>query len=329
MLTFCCLSQIHAQVEQVPEQKNNNYSIVLHGGAGMLRPEHLSVEMLEKYKSALNEALSIGENILKDGGTSISAVTETIKFLENSPLFNAGKGAVFTHYGTNELDASIMDGKTQNAGAVGGVTNVKNPITAALAVMDKSDHVFMVGKGAESFAIDQGLEIVDPHYFFTEQNYNRLKNARDSEKRKMSSDEEEMEKKKGTVGCVALDSEGNIAAGTSTGGMTNKKYNRIGDSPVIGAGTYANNASCGVSCTGHGEYFIRFTIARDIAAMMEYGGKSLEKSAHYLVKDKLVDKGGLGGIIAIDKDGNISMPFNTTCMFRAWSKNGEKGVAVF
>ena len=306
------------------------YAIVIHGGAGTILKENMAEETEKEYRQAMNDALDIGEKILKDGGSCLDAVEQTIRFMEDSPLFNAGKGAVFTHEGKNEMDASFMFGKDQNAGAVGGVTNIKHPITAARAVLEKSEHVMMVGKGAESFAESQGIEIVDPSYFRTERRWNSLQRILKSEKDNSElSEDDDKDKKHGTVGCVALDQDGNIAAGTSTGGMTNKKYNRIGDSPIIGAGTFADNATCGVSSTGHGEYFIRYTVARDIAALMEYGGKSLEEAGDYIINKKLVEKGGTGGVVALDKNGNIAMPFNTPGMYRGYAKLGERVVKIY
>jgi beta-aspartyl-peptidase (threonine type) len=244
-------------------------------------------------------------------------VERTIRTLEDSPLFNAGKGAVFTHEGKNELDASIMDGSNLKAGAVAGVTDIKNPISAARAVMENSPHVLLSGAGASEFAREQGLEIVPPSYFFTQQ---RWKNLQDILKKE----------KHGTVGCCALDVHGNLAAGTSTGGMDNKRYNRIGDSPVIGAGTYANNVTCAISCTGHGEYFIRYTVAHDVSALMEYRGLSLAAAADTVVNGKLLRAGGKGGLIGVDRKGNIAMTFNTNAMFRAWAvSRGSTGIEIF
>lgn len=305
-----------------------SYAIVIHGGAGTITKANLSPEKEKEYIAALNAALDIGEDILKKGGDAIDAVQQTINLMENSPLFNAGKGSVFTHEGTNEMDASIMEGANQNAGAVGGVTNIKNPINAARAVMEKSEHVFMARKGAESFAKENGVETVDPSYFYTERRFKSLQRILNEEKTELSESDAD-DKKHGTVGCVALDSKGNIVAGTSTGGMTNKRYGRIGDSPIIGAGTFADNATCGVSATGHGEYFIRYTVARDVAAMMEYGGKSLIQASEYIVNEKLVNKGGSGGVIALDQYGNIAMPFNTEGMYRGWAKSGKREVLIY
>lgn len=315
---------------QAAELVRPEYAIVIHGGAGTILKKNMSPEKEKQYMDAMNTALSIGEEILKSGGRSIDAVEQTIHFMEDSPLFNAGKGAVFTHEGKNEMDASIMNGADQNAGAVGGVTNLKHPISAARAVMEKSSHVMMVGDGAETFAKLEGIEIVDPEYFKTERRWNSLQRILESEKEETElSESDDLDKKHGTVGCVALDKSGNITAGTSTGGMTNKRYNRIGDSPIIGAGTYADNATCGVSSTGHGEFFIRYTVARDIAALMEYGGKSLTDAADYIINEKLVDKGGTGGIVALDRWGNIAMPFNTPGMYRAFAKPGQRVVKIY
>lgn len=311
------------------EQKANvkaEYAMVIHGGAGVIKKENFTPEKLAAYEAALNTALDTGDKILANGGTALDAVEATIKTMENSPLFNSGKGAVFTHAGSNSLDASIMSGVDRDAGAVGGVSVVKNPISAARAVMEKSNHVMLSGKGADEFAEEVGLEIVDPTYFHTEKAWNSLQRALNREKQALAKEKKE---KYGTVGCVALDKNGNIAAGTSTGGMTNKKWDRIGDSPIIGAGTYADNKSCGVSATGHGEFFIRNTVARDIAAMMEYKGSSLAESSKYIIQDVLVKAGGDGGIIALDAQGNISMEFNTPGMYRGYIRQGERVVKIF
>ena len=333
LIMLCCLVGIgcsDAPKVKTMEVERPAYTIVIHGGAGTILKKNMTPEKDKAYRDAMNDALNIGENILKSGGSSIDAVEKTINFMENSELFNAGKGAVFTHEGKNEMDASIMYGKDQNAGAVGGVTNIKHPISAARAVLEKSDHVMMAGKGAEDFAEENGIEIVDPAYFKTERRWESLQRILKAEKGESElSENDDINKKHGTVGCVALDQDGNITAGTSTGGMTNKKYNRLGDSPIIGAGTFADNATCGVSCTGHGEYFIRYTVARDIAAMMEYGGKSLAESAQYIINEKLVEKGGDGGIVALDQNGNVAMNFNTAGMYRAYAKPGERVVKIY
>jgi len=306
-----------------------DYALVIHGGAGTILKKNLSDEMEQAYRDKLNEALSAGEAILKNGGSSIDAVEQTIMIMENSPLFNAGKGAVFTNAGINEMDASIMTGNDQNAGAVGGITNIKNPIQAARAVLEKSDHVLLTGKGAELFAESIGIETVDPSYFYTERRMKALENAKQKEEDKVGMIFENPDYKFGTVGCVALDKSGNITAGTSTGGMTNKRFNRIGDSPIIGAGTYANNNTCGVSSTGHGEFFIRYAVAYDISALMEYKGMSVQEAAELVVNQKLVEKGGSGGVIAMDAYGNISMPFNTKGMYRGYVKPTERVVEIY
>jgi beta-aspartyl-peptidase (threonine type) len=262
----------------------------------------MTPQLEETYRKKLTEALTAGHRILAKGGTSLDAIEAAIRILEDSPLFNAGKGAVFTNAGTNELDASIMDGKTLNAGAVAGVKRIKNPISLARLVMTKSPHVLLSGAGAESFAKEQGIDWVDPKYFRTERRRRQME-----------------ERKKGTVGAVALDRHGSLAAGTSTGGMSNKRWGRIGDSAIVGAGTYADNETCAVSCTGHGEYFIRWAVAHDISAKMTYEGLSVERAAHKVVMEKLVKVGGSGGIIAIDARGNIAMPFNTNGMYRGFA----------
>jgi len=305
------------------------YAIVIHGGAGAITRADMTPEMEQEYLKVLNEALDIGETILKNGGTSLDAVEQTIMYLEDCPLFNAGKGAVFTHDGRNELDASIMEGDSLKAGAVGGVTTLKNPIQAARAVMEKSPHVMLVGKGAEQFAAEQRLELVSPDYFFTQSRWDALERAKAESNLQGGNLLKNPDYKFGTVGCVALDNKGQIAAGTSTGGMTNKRWNRLGDSPVIGAGTYANNATCGVSCTGHGEFFIRYAVAHDLSAMMEYKGSSVTEAAEYIVNRKLKDAGAEGGLIALDKEGNIAMPFNSEGMYRGYSKEGERVVKIY
>jgi len=311
-------------------QNKADYAMVIHGGAGTILKSKMTPAKEASYKAALNAALDAGEKILKSGGTSIDAVIATIKVMEDSPLFNAGKGAVFTNDGKNEMDASIMRGKDMNAGAVGGLTQVKNPITAAKAVLENSEHVFMVGAGAEAFAKLNSLEFVEEDYFKTEDRWKSLQNALKKEKSVGAVETGLSDSKFGTVGAVALDKSGNIVAGTSTGGMTNKRYNRIGDVPVIGAGTYANNKTCGVSCTGHGEYFIRYAVAHDVSAMMEYKEVSLAEASDDIINRKLKAAGGGGGLIALDKDGNIAMPFNTSGMYRAYVKDdGSRYVGIF
>lgn len=298
-------------------ETKQEWAIVIHGGAGGISRENLSPEMDKEYRAALLVALNTGKNILKEGGSALDAVEQTIRTMEDNPLFNAGKGAVFTHEGKNELDAAIMDGSNLAAGAVAGVTDIKNPITAARRVMTNSPHVLLTGEGASQFAKEQGLEIVPPSYFYTERRFDELQEILKREKN-------------GTVGCCALDKNGNLAAGTSTGGMANKRYNRVGDSPIIGAGTYANNNTCAVSATGHGEYFIRWTVAHDISALMEYKGLSLRDASELVVNDKLVKAGGSGGVICMDRSGNISMPFNSTGMFRGYATAvGEEGIFIY
>ena len=292
------------------------YVLVIHGGAGSISKENISSAEAKAYKAKLEEALKAGYAEIQQGKTSLDAVTAAIMLMENSPLFNAGKGAVFTHDGRNELDASIMYGKTENAGAVAGVTNVKNPILAARAVMDHSPHVILSREGAEKFAFEQGLEIVSPVYFWTEDRFNSLQNILEKEEKKdlSSIDKEYPDWKFGTVGAVALDKEGNIAAGTSTGGMTNKRWARIGDSPIIGAGTYANK-EVGVSSTGWGEFYIRSVAAYDVAARMMYANQSVDESVAAVLAH-IAELGGNGGMIALDKNGNVAMDFNTSGMFR-------------
>jgi beta-aspartyl-peptidase (threonine type) len=298
----------------VPKQE---WAIVIHGGAGVITREKMTPEMDKEYRAALTGAINIGKKILVQGGTALEAVEKTINVMEDNPLFNAGKGAVFTHDGKNELDAAIMDGATLAAGSVACVTDIKNPITAARYVMTKSEHVMLIGAGASQFAKEQGLEIVPPSYFYTEKRYNELQEILKKEKN-------------GTVGCCALDKMGNLAAGTSTGGMSNKRYNRVGDAPIIGAGTYANNKTCAVSATGHGEYFIRWTVAHDISALMEYKGLTLKAASEFVVNDKLVKAGGSGGVICVDNAGNISMPFNSEGMFRGFATaDGKEGIFVY
>jgi L-asparaginase / beta-aspartyl-peptidase len=296
------------------------YAIAIHGGAGVILKENLPAELEKAYLDILDSVLTVGENILREGGSSLDAVESVIRIMEDSPLFNAGKGAVFSHEGYNELDASIMDGSNLMAGAVAGVRNVRNPITLARTVMLNSSHVMLSGKGATEFATEQGLEIVDSTYFYSDRRWRDLQRAIDRTKKD----------KLGTVGCVALDKAGNLAAGTSTGGMTNKRWNRIGDTPVIGAGNYASNKSCAVSGTGHGEFFIRYTVAREIAALMEYQGMTVQEASAEMIMNRLKPAGGEGGTIAVDKDGNIAMVFNSPGMYRACADSrGRHEVAIF
>ncbi len=336
MMMLVSLNNMEAQVvkEQLMEKK---YAIVIHGGAGTILKKNMTTELEKSYKEKLTEAVAAGTKILETGGTSVEAVRAAINVMEDSPLFNAGRGSVYTNKETHELDASIMEGKNRNAGAVGGVTNIRNPIDGAIAVMEQSEHVFLVGKGAEDFAKEKELKIVEPSYFADTIRLEQIKRLKGTDKFILDHDGSQgmidpseiefnmnLDSKYGTVGAVALDKHGNIAAGTSTGGMANKKYGRVGDAPIIGAGTYADNNTCGISATGHGEFFIRLTVAKDISAMMEYAGLSLEEAAKKVVHDKLVKIGGAGGVIGLDKEANITMEFNTPGMYRAYKKeDGE------
>ena len=351
-------------------------TLVIHGGAGTITRANMTPEKEKAYTEALNQALQTGYTILKGGGTSLDAVEATVRVMEDNPLFNAGKGSVFTHEGRNEMDAAIMEGQHLKAGAVAGVTVVRNPITAARAVMEKSEHVMMAGSGAEQFAREKGLVIVEPAYFFTQARYDQLQEALREEKSAGTPDQlsaptkvapttptktkgkaktegngkpgkptsavpaspTNLDKaaliftegqKYGTVGAVALDQFGNLAAATSTGGMTNKRYGRIGDAPIIGCGTYADNQSCAVSCTGWGEYFIRATVARDVAARIEFQQVPIAQAAQATI-DKVAKLGGDGGLIALDRQGNIAMPFNSEGMYRGFIKaDGKSQVLIY
>lgn len=317
---------------------SDKYVLVIHGGAGTILKSQMSPEKEKAYTDALNTALEKGYAILKNGGTALDAVEVVVRYLEDNPLFNAGKGAVFTNEGKNELDAAIMNGKTLAAGSVAGVTVIKNPITAARAVMEKSPHVMMTGRGAEQFATEQGLEIVDPSYFYTEDRWNGLQRAKkqdslkqqQTEKKSSLKQPENHDDKYGTVGAVALDRYGNLAAATSTGGMSNKKFGRIGDAPIIGAGTYANNKTAAISCTGWGEFYIRLVLAKTVSDMMEFGKMKLSDATNEMVMKQLPALGGDGGLIAVDKDGNIAMPFCTEGMYRGYVKqDGRKFVMIY
>ena len=306
--------------KNTPASPEATFGIVIHGGAGTILKKNMTPEMEAAYRATLEEAIRTGHAILKAGGSSKEAVEKTIHVMENSPLFNAGKGAVLTADATIELDASFMDGATLDAGAIAGVQTIKNPISAAIAVMEDSPHVMLSGKGAESFAEGQGLALVAPEYFYTERRQQALERVKARENQTALNSEEAAylrAQRRGTVGCVALDQSGNLAAGTSTGGMTNKKWNRIGDAPIIGAGTYANNASCAISATGWGEYFIRSVVAHDIAALMEYKGLTIQEAAKIVIHDKVGKLGGDGGIVGIDNKGQIAMEMNTAGMYRA------------
>jgi len=307
-------------ISQISFSQPQRYGLVIHGGAGTILKSNMSPEKEAEYISKLNEALLTGYKILESGGASLDAVVAVINIMEDSPLFNAGKGAVLTEKGVAELDASIMDGKTLKAGAVAGIKHVKNPITLARLVMDKSPHVMMMGDGAEEFAKENNMEMVDNNYFITPNRWRQYQKMKEAQEKKSK------EEKHGTVGCVALDKNGNLAAGTSTGGMMMKKFGRVGDSPIIGAGTFADNNTCAVSGTGYGEYFIRLGIARDISDLMAYKNLTLNDAANEVIMKKLPLLGGDGGIIALDKNGNIAMPFNTEGMYRGYLMNGEKPV---
>lgn len=315
--------------------------LVIHGGAGTILKSQMTTEKEKAYTNALNEALQKGYTILNNGGTSVDAVEAAIKVLEDNPLFNAGKGAVFTNEGKNELDASIMDGKTLAAGAVAGITTVKNPVSAARAVMEKSNHVMMAGAGADRFAKQAGLQIVDPSYFYTEERWKALQEVKKEDSLKMELDHSgkktsgvfehvNKDSKFGTVGAVALDQYGNLAAATSTGGMTNKRFGRVGDSPVIGAGTYANNGTCAISSTGWGEFYIRLVMAKTVSDMMEFGKMSLQSAATEMIMKRLPALGGDGGLIGVDKKGNIAMLFNTEGMYRGYIKaDGKPATMIY
>lgn len=315
--------------------------LVIHGGAGTILKKNMTAEKEKAYTEGLKQALEKGYAILEKGGSALDAVEAAVKVMEDNPLFNAGKGAVFTHEGTNELDAAIMDGKTLGAGSVAGVTTIRNPITAARAVMERSSHVMMTGKGAEQFAADQGIPLVDPSYFYTKERWKGLQRVLQEDSARMELDHgskkkgaslkqpENKDSKYGTVGAVALDQAGHLAAATSTGGMTNKRYGRVGDAPIIGAGTYANDAICAISCTGWGEYFIRLVMAKSVSDRMEFGNWSLLQAADDMILKKLPALGGDGGLIGVDKDGNIVMPFCTEGMYRGFMKEGKMEVRIY
>jgi beta-aspartyl-peptidase (threonine type) len=312
--------------------------LAVHGGAGTITRASITPEIEAQYRASLERALRAGYAVLNQGGSSVDAVVATVKVFEDDPLFNAGKGAVFTHEGKNELDAAIMDGKTGQAGAVAGVTTVKNPITAARAVMDKTKHVLLVSQGADKFAADQKLDIVDPSYFFTQHRWDQLQKAKEKDKIELDHDGKakssavnpfemwQTDLKFGTVGAVALDSKGNLAAGTSTGGLTNKLYGRVGDSPIIGAGTYADNATVAVSGTGTGEFFMRGVVAYDIAARMKYARLPVADAVEQTIRTALDGKNGKGGVIALDARGNVKFGFNTEGMYRGYIKSDGKPV---
>lgn len=313
----------------------STYALVIHGGAGTILKEDMTPQLEQAYEQGLNAALQAGYAVLENGGSAINAVKAAIVVLEDNVLFNAGRGAVFTKKGVQEMDAAIMDGTTLNAGAVAGVRNVRNPIVLATEVMQHSNHVFLSGKGANDFAIKQGVKLEPDEYFFSPFRYEQWKAIRNSDNYSLDHTNHHLEelmrdKKFGTVGAVACDADGNIAAATSTGGMTNKKYGRIGDSPVIGAGTYANNATCGISCTGHGEMFLRAVAAHDVSCLMEYKGFTLQEAMNEVVHKKLVAMKGEGGMIGVDAKGNIAMVFNSAGMYRAAkTSNGLFEIGIY
>jgi beta-aspartyl-peptidase (threonine type) len=302
-----------------------NISIAIHGGAGTILKEKLTPELEKQYLSALEDALKVGYDILKNKGTALDAVEATVVSLEDCPLFNAGKGSVFSSAGTNEMDASIMDGENLNAGAVTTVKNIKNPIVLARKIMEHSLHVLLTGEGAMEFAKKNNIEFADDNYFFVQQRWDAWQKIKGTGEIALDHNE----KKFGTVGAVACDVNGNLAAATSTGGMTNKQFGRVGDCPIIGAGNYANNNTCAVSCTGDGEFFIRAVAAYDVSCLMEYKNLSLKEACEIVVKDKLVKLGGEGGLIAVDNKGNTELCFNSTGMYRGWIENEKFYTAIF
>ncbi|MFQ6008079.1 MAG: isoaspartyl peptidase/L-asparaginase family protein [Candidatus Zixiibacteriota bacterium] len=319
----------------IDSQTKVPFAIAIHGGAGTILKSKITPEKERAYRDALIESLFVGYNILASDGIALDAVQKAVNVMEDSPLFNAGKGAVFTHDGQHEQDACVMDGATRNAGAVAIVRRIKNPIDLARLVMEKSSHVLLAGEGAEAFAQAHGMEFVDNKYFFTEHRWQQLQEAIEKERgetreRELTSLDHSVEDKAGTVGAVALDRHGNLAAATSSGGMTNKRTGRIGDTPMIGAGTYADNATCAVSATGVGEFIMRALVAYDIATLMKYKNMTLADAANEVVMKKLTSLGGKGGAIAIDRFGNIAMPFNSEGMYRGYRlQDGEPVVRIF
>lgn len=305
---------------------DKKFAIAIHGGAGTILRSSMTPELQAQYEQGLNDALAAGYTVLERGGSSLDAVEAAVASLEDFPLFNAGKGAVFNSEGRHEMDAAIMYGKDLGAGAVSGVSRIKNPVKLARAVMEKSGHVMLTGEGAEKFAATQGFGFEDEAYFYNDMRYKQWQEAVAEDRVQM----DHSDKKFGTVGAVALDKQGNLAAATSTGGMTNKKFGRVGDSPIIGAGTYANDNTCAISCTGHGELFMRAVVAYDISCLVEYKGLSLKDACDIVVQDKLVKIGGEGGLVAIDKAGNIEMPFNSEGMYRAMANSdGLKEIKIY
>lgn len=311
------------------------FTLVIHGGAGTILKSDMTPQLEQAYVQGLGEGIDAGYGVLEEGGSAINAVKAALVILEDNILFNAARGSVFTKKGLQEMDAAIMDGSTLAAGAITGVRNVRNPIELAMEVMRNSNHVFLSGKGAGDFAIKQGVKLEPDEYFFSQFRYDQWKAIRDSDNYSLDHTHQQLEelmkdKKFGTVGAVAVDQNGNIAAATSTGGMTNKKYGRIGDSPIIGSGTYANNNTCGVSCTGHGEMFIRTVAAHTVSCLMEFKGYTLQQACEEVVLKNLVEIKGEGGMIAVDKDGNPAMVFNSAGMYRGFkSSDGSTDIAIY
>ena len=323
LLTAIACLHLHAEAP-------SPVAIAIHAGAGTIERSNMDEAREKQIRAALENAVRAGHEVLQSGGTSLDAIVRAVTLLEDTPFFNAGKGAVFNSAGKNELDASIMDGSDLNAGAVAGVHNIRNPVLLARKVMTDSKHVMLGGEGAETFAREQGIEFADDEYFHTEYRWQQLEKARAAEDGDAAFQPEFPDRWFSTVGAVAVDQSGNLAAATSTGGMTNKRWGRIGDAPIIGAGTYADNRSCAVSATGHGEYFIRATVARDICSRVQYTGVSLQQAADTVVNQVLVEMGGSGGVISIDASGNIAMPFNTAGMYRASVDiNGKVFVGIY
>lgn len=308
---------------------NPFYSLAIHGGAGTILKSKMSAGLQKEYEQALQNALQVGEQVLRHGGSALDAVEKAVIELENCPLFNAGRGSVFTHAGKHEMDAAIMDGKTLNAGAVCGIQGLRNPVLLAREILKDGRHVLLSGKGAEEFARGKHLPFEPEDYFYVAHRYEQYKEALASDSLVLDHSDKKPDKF-GTVGAVACDLQGNLAAATSTGGMTNKKHGRVGDSPIPGAGTYANNTTCAISCTGHGEFFIRAVVAYDISCLMEYKGLSLQEACRLVVQEKLVKLGGEGGLIALDNKGNIELPFNSEGMYRGSVRSGEeKVIAIY
>ena len=306
----------------------NPISLAIHGGSGTILKSMLTPELEEAYRTTLQLSLDQGRKVLENGGSALDAVSTSVMVLEDSHLFNAGKGAVYTAIGTQEMDASIMNGADRKAGAVAMVKGVKNPIHLARLVMEKSEHVFLAAQGAEEFAKTQGVKFESPEYFHDELRYNQWQSVKGTDKTQLDHTLI-VDEKFGTVGAVALDASGNVASATSTGGMTNKKFGRVGDSPIIGSGTYAHNKTCAVSCTGSGEYFLRGVVAYDVSCLMEYKGLSLSEATKIVIHDRLIELGGDGGLIAVDQKGNVSLDFNTEGMYRGSFINGVSDVSIF